>query len=208
MIGRSEVTRLEDARAALDRRPARLRARADFDQHASVALVLVAEPDDLSLLFIRRREHPSDPWSGHTAFPGGRLDPGDDDARAAAERETFEEVGVDLASAAALGRLDDLAGRSASLLVSGFVYGLRRRPALTPNHEVDVARCMPLREIESTDHHLLRDFDYLGQSLYLPALRVFDPPAAPLWGLSYRFLELFMRIIGRPIPAMPWDEEL
>ncbi|NNL85157.1 MAG: NUDIX domain-containing protein, partial [Myxococcales bacterium] len=48
------------------------------------------------VLFIERARHPDDPWSGHMALPGGRLDPVDASLRAAAERETREEVGVEL----------------------------------------------------------------------------------------------------------------
>jgi len=202
------MDRFAEVRAALDAHPPLLRDPADFEQHASVALVLIPSNGDLDVLFIRRRLSPSDPWSGHTAFPGGRLDRSDADVRAAAMRETFEEVGVDLAGAETLGRLDDLAGKSASLVVSGFVYGLAFAPELTINYEVDEARFMPLAEIESPAHHTVSGFEYLGQTLSLPAIRVFEPPALPLWGLTYRFLELFMGRIARSIPPMPWDEEL
>ncbi len=204
------MTRLADVRAALDARPARVRDPADFEQHASVALVLAPSVagDDLDLLFIRRRHHPTDPWSGHTAFPGGRIDGVDADPRAAAERETLEEVGVDLTTADLLGRLDDLSGKSASLVISCFAYGVESQRPLEPNYEVDEARFMSLAEVESPTHHAVSGFEYLGQTLELPAIQVFEPPAIPLWGLTYRFLELFMCAIERPIPQMPWDDAL
>src|SRR5262249_28795811 len=78
-----------------------------------------------------------DPWSGHMAFPGGRVDPGDADARAAAERETLEELGLSLEGAERLGQLDDLnAGIRlvAPLVLSAFVYRLDARAPLPPNH--------------------------------------------------------------------------
>lgn len=199
---------LDEVAAALDRRPPLIRDGSQFDQQAAVSLVLCPAQDDLSLLFIKRREHEEDPWSGHSAFPGGRIDPGDDDARAAALRETLEEVGLDLERARALGRLDDLTGRSASLVVSAFVYGLPEPWPLEPNYEVEDARYMPLVEIGDTARQVHADFEYRGQKLALPAIRVFDPPAIPLWGLSYRFLELLMGALARPIPPMPWDESL
>jgi hypothetical protein len=31
-------------------------------------------------------------------------------------------------------------------------------------------------------------------------------PSPALWGLSYRFLELLMDRVGRPIPAMTWAD--
>ena len=77
--------RLAAASPGLDRKPAKL--------CASVALVIREMGADLEALFIRRAEHADDPWSGHLAFPGGRLDASDKDARHAAERETIEELG-------------------------------------------------------------------------------------------------------------------
>ena len=61
---------------------------------AAVAMVLRPAAGGASeVLLIERAEKPGDPWSGHMAFPGGRLDPSDPDPRFTAERETFEEVG-------------------------------------------------------------------------------------------------------------------
>ena len=61
---------------------------------AAVAAVLGPTPEGLQLLFIERAQHPDDPWSGHIAFPGGRIEIDDPSPRAAAERETLEEVGT------------------------------------------------------------------------------------------------------------------
>jgi 8-oxo-dGTP pyrophosphatase MutT (NUDIX family) len=51
---------------------------------------------DPEILFIKRAGRAGDRWSGHTALPGGKRDPADVDDRAAAVRETQEEVGLDL----------------------------------------------------------------------------------------------------------------
>ena len=66
------------------------------------------------LLFIRRSHSSSPPsshgrWSSHIAFPGGRHEPSDESALYTALRETWEEIGVDLAERdfVQVGRLDE-----------------------------------------------------------------------------------------------------
>ncbi|KAG2224446.1 hypothetical protein INT45_010512, partial [Circinella minor] len=63
-----------------------------------------SEPE---LLFIQRATRATDRWSGHVAFPGGKNEPGETDEQTA-ERETMEEIGLDLNSSAFLpvGTLD------------------------------------------------------------------------------------------------------
>lgn len=51
---------------------------------------------DPEVLFIKRASRKGDRWTSHIAFPGGRRDPTDGDDKAAAVRETWEEVGLDL----------------------------------------------------------------------------------------------------------------
>lgn len=61
------------------------------------------------ILFIRRTTRPSDRFSSHIAFPGGRQEPSDDSSHYTALRETWEEIGLDLAEKEyiSVGRLDD-----------------------------------------------------------------------------------------------------
>ena len=136
---------------------------------AAVAVVLRDAAAGPEVLLIERARHPEDPWSGHMAFPGGRVDPGDSDTRAAAERETLEEVGLSLAGAEPLGRLDDLEGRHAGrplpLVISAWVYHVTEPRPLALNHEVaDDAvgaaraprRSGPARRVPDTDRRLPR----------------------------------------------------
>lgn len=54
------------------------------------------EHGDPEVLFIKRASRVGDRWTGHVALPGGKRDPEDADDKAAAIRETSEEVGLDL----------------------------------------------------------------------------------------------------------------
>jgi len=169
---------------------------------AAVAAVLRPGELGAELLFIERAQHPGDPWSGHMAFPGGRLEPDDPTLQHTAARETLEEVGLDLADAPMIGRLDDLEGRRdgrpAGLVISAFVYAAAEPPELVCNREVQEALWVPVREL----------FDARRQVPYVtpridhtfPGIRVSETEAHIVWGLTYRFVELFLGIIGRPIP--------
>jgi 8-oxo-dGTP pyrophosphatase MutT (NUDIX family) len=187
-------------------RPRRLES--DVRIRAAVSLVLCEGAEDLRLLMIRRAETEGDRWSGHIGFPGGRMEPSDADERATAERECREELGLDLRAARPLGRLDDLGGTVESVRVSAFVYGVTTEPRLRPNHEVQQAFWRDLADFEDPVHQLERRFPYGDEMLELPALRVSEGEGPLLWGLSYRFLELLMGSIGRPIPPMQWREDL
>ena len=175
---------------------------------AAVALVLREVGADLEVLFIRRAEYEGDPWSGDLAFPGGRIDPGDADSRAAAERESMEELALDLSEARLLGRLNDVLGHVESLRVSAFVYGIEGDPRLVPNYEIREAFWTPLHVCADEGRQGVRDFGYLEKTTEFPMIRLLDDERAPvLWGITYKFLENFMGVIGRPVPYMPWVED-
>lgn len=62
------------------------------------------------ILYIKRATRNTDRWSAQVAFPGGRQEPDDEDSKYTAMRETWEEVGIDLAEKKEfmdIGRLDD-----------------------------------------------------------------------------------------------------
>ena len=80
---------------------------------AAVLLGLVPRAGGIRVLLTRRTEDLRH-HAGQVSFPGGRIEPADRDAVAAALRETEEEVGIPAAQLAPLGFLDPLA------TVSGF----------------------------------------------------------------------------------------
>ncbi|OOF96176.1 hypothetical protein ASPCADRAFT_396812 [Aspergillus carbonarius ITEM 5010] len=64
-----------------------------LDTFFSQSWVQNGEPE---AIFIKRASRVGDRWTGHVALPGGKRDPGDVDDKAAAIRETAEEIGLDL----------------------------------------------------------------------------------------------------------------
>jgi 8-oxo-dGTP pyrophosphatase MutT (NUDIX family) len=171
-------------------------------KHAAVAAVLHEAAGVPELLFIERAEHPNDPWSGHMAFPGGRVDPGDATPQHAAERETREEVGLELAGAELLGRLDDVEGAPPgfdSLVVSAFVYHLEHRVPPTLNHEVRDALWVPMATPLAGSRHVPFFWPREQRETHYPGILVGRPERHVVWGLTYRFLELFFTAIGRKL---------
>lgn len=79
-------------------------------------------PAGLDILFIERAAHDRDPWSGHMAFPGGRVDPGDASPLAAAVRETMEEIGVVLDPANLIASVREIQASAKGSFLSMIVY--------------------------------------------------------------------------------------
>ncbi|GAA5913973.1 hypothetical protein JCM5296_006716 [Sporobolomyces johnsonii] len=94
------------------------------------ALPWVNDPrTTVEILYIKRATRTSDKWSGHVAFPGGRQEPEDESAEFTALRETWEEVGLDLAEKEwiSIGQLDDREittslGKRLLMILSPFVF--------------------------------------------------------------------------------------
>ncbi|HVR70185.1 MAG TPA: CoA pyrophosphatase [Vicinamibacteria bacterium] len=190
-----------DIRAALRSRPPQ-RVVEPVTAHAAVAVVLREGRASIEILFIRRAEHPADPWSGQMAFPGGRAEPGDADLRATALRETREEVGLDLeAQAEHLGALDEVRAmarmRPLDLAISPFVFRLQGDavPVLSP--EVCSVHWLPLDDLLGPTRHSTLDYEHQGDTLRFPCLRVEE---LVIWGLTYR---MFMSFQERVRPATP-----
>ncbi len=162
---------------------------------AAVAVVLRDAATGPEVLLIERARHPDDPWSGHMAFPGGRVDPGDSDSRAAAERETREEVGLTLDGAELLGRLDDIEGRHAgrplSLVISAWVYHVKEHEPLVTNCEVETTLWVPLARLVDPSHRV----EYPTAAGGFPGILVGEPDRHIVWGLTYRFLEILLERI-------------
>jgi 8-oxo-dGTP pyrophosphatase MutT (NUDIX family) len=200
---------MEEIRRTLSAYRPTLRER-ELERRASVALVLRdVSPVGPELLFIERATKDGDPWSGHMAFPGGRVDLGGETPEQAAVRETLEEVGLVLAPSTRLGRLDDLEGRHAGrppgLVISAFVHHLDAPGELIPQEsEVRAAFWVPVASLIEPARRVRRAFRGTG-SFEFPGIVVGEPDRHVVWGLTYRFLEVFFRVIGEPFDAS-WGE--
>src|SRR3546814_1083316 len=85
----------------------------DWSSDVCSSDLLVPRAEGVQVLLTRRTDGPRH-HGGQVAFPGGRVEPGDADACAAAIREANEEIGIVSAELQPMGWLDPLA------TVSGF----------------------------------------------------------------------------------------
>lgn len=162
---------------------------------AAVALVLRQLPDDLELLFIERASDVRDPWSGHLAFPGGKVEPGEH-ARQAAERETREEIGLELGPERYLGRMSDIIGANLPVRVSCFAYFITSAN-IEPTISLEVRDVfwVPLSELLKPEQNKIETVGFSGRTLNVPAIVMPQPGKPVLWGLTYRLVMQFMEII-------------
>ncbi|WFD32433.1 hypothetical protein MSPP1_003480 [Malassezia sp. CBS 17886] len=120
------------------------------------------------LLFIKRAVRENDHWSAHMAFPGGRRDEEDESGLYTAMRETWEEVGIDLAESdyLSIGHLEDREitsslGKRLLMILSPYVF-LQLSPfSQTPN----------LQPSEVASLH------------WVPLALLYTP--TPVWGMIY-----------------------
>ena len=152
---------------------------------AAVAVCLLGG----AVLLARRAHHPLDPWSGHAALPGGRMDAGDPDLLETALRETREEVGFDpLEHGRLLGALGSYTGegrsRIAGVRVSVFVCELDREPVIELSSELDEAHWVPLSALQTTSVGVPE----LDEAVDAYELAVGERPLI-VWGITYRILE-------------------
>lgn len=165
-----------------------------------MALLVRPAAADLELLVIKRATRAGDPWSGHMAFPGGRQSVDDHSARETAERETYEEVGIDLSRVGRLlGRLDQVWPQSGApaIVISPFVYSVPTSPDLDLNYEVAAAFWIALQELSApgaaTEYlHALAS----GEELRFPAIAY---ESHVIWGLTHRIMTDFLDIVRRAL---------
>jgi 8-oxo-dGTP pyrophosphatase MutT (NUDIX family) len=158
---------------------------------AAVAAILREPSSATEILFIHRAEHPQDPWSGHMAFPGGRVEPGDADALAAAIRETREETGVDLqATASAIGRLAAVPavarGVRVGMVILPFVFALHHTPVLQLSSEVQEVVWVPLAFLAEPGNRSSLVWHHGGAAVTLPCYRY---QGHTIWGLTLRMVD-------------------
>ena len=138
--GQESTALAERLRAALDRQPIEPLLTGDDSvapgdlAPAAVLIAVTARPEPGVILTVRHADMRT--HAGQVAFPGGRIDDGED-ARAAALREAWEELGLEPAAVETIAALDPyrtITGFSVTPIIGVIPPGLPLAP-----HEAEVA---------------------------------------------------------------------
>jgi 8-oxo-dGTP pyrophosphatase MutT (NUDIX family) len=186
---------IDEIEAALAARPATIEALGPQTREAAVAIILRPGPGAPEVLFIKRAEKPGDPWSGHMAFPGGHREPEDGSMRVAAERETHEEVGIDLVRHGRyLGPIHQQRaaprGRTLDMIIAPEVFLLERPAPTILNYEVEDVVWLRLDALLDNRWHDTETLAVANSPTVFNGYRLPDSGYF-IWGLTYRMLKTF-----------------
>lgn len=153
-------------------------------RRAAVLIPLVARDEGVTVLLTQRTPHLAT-HAGQISFPGGRLEREDADARAAALRETEEEIGLSRAQIAVLGELEEYG------TVTGFrvtpVVGVVTPPFTLAPDPTEVAEVfeVPLAFIldPANRRHAVEMRDGIERDIYEIAFGSYR-----IWGFTARLL--------------------
>jgi len=159
---------------------------------AAVLVALIQHPDGATMLFTERAGHLRH-HAGQISFPGGRIEAGDADAKAAALREAQEEIGLDPALVVPLGFLPP------RLVISGFfihplVAVVQPGFTLVPdrNEVADVFE-VPLQHLLDTRNHQIRQ-----RHIGAVAFQAIDISWGQhrIWGATANIIQTLQRLIS------------
>jgi len=140
------------------------------------------------------------------AFPGGWIEPDDESAQSAAERETLEEIGLDLTRFGQLiGTLEPelpmmrVPGRTTP--IAPFVYLLDSEPnEYRPNEEVAELHWADIGSMLRHENVTSLEWNINDQSHTMPG---FDVNGRTVWGLTFRILNRLLGVIDPNFEPLP-----
>lgn len=136
------------------------------------------------VLYIKRASRDTDKWSAHVAFPGGRKEEGDENGLYTAMRETWEEIGLDLAENefVNVGKLDDR-----EITTS---LGKRLLMVLSPYVFVQTSPFSPIPDLQPSE---------VASAHWIPLSLLYTP--TPKWGVTS--VDIASRLAPKS-PAVRW----
>jgi len=174
---------------------------------AAVAICLRERNDELEILLMRRAFDENDPWSGQICLPGGRHEVSDESSRVTAERETQEEVGIQLNESHFISRCNDsyapIISNNKQVHISVYAYLIEKQIRTNINYEVAGCSWTPVSALADSLNY--REFSHPQQAdKTMQGIAIGTIPQEPepiLWGLTLRILTEFFSKLNLPLAA-------
>lgn len=199
-----------DLMRALSATPRRREANPKL-KHSAVMMILLEREwrgaPATHLVFIMKTSDGSR-HAGQIAFPGGKVDPGDASALAAALRETHEEVGVAPHQLEVIGSFGYFSTMTTGFDAAVFLARARKPLLYIPQHsEVAAVFEIPLEEIKqqfAPNMELRTPVDMLRLHFHVPIAEYIRFPLEThllphtqicIWGFTARVLQHFLQIL-------------
>ncbi|MGB7292745.1 MAG: CoA pyrophosphatase [Thermodesulfobacteriota bacterium] len=166
---------------------------------AAVMVILKDGGPGYSVLFIKRTENEGDVFSGHMAFPGGKMRIADKDTLDTAIRETVEETGIDInKSGTVIGELDDFYPNNPKAnhyVVTPYLSLLEEEVELKLDAaEVADSVWIPIQHLNNPRNQEVRILERKGR---VSEDFVFYYSDYVIWGMTGRILHQFLLLFGK-----------
>lgn len=166
-----------------------------FGVRASAVLAPLYEEDGHVHVVLTRRSQAMRSHKGEVSFPGGGMDPDDEDLLATALRESQEEIGLDPEAVEIIGELDHLSTVSSRSYIVPFVGVLPGRPHLTPNpNEVEAVLHVPLAELLLAEVYREERWGW-GVPLVDRPIYFFELVGDTVWGATASMLRNLLALV-------------
>ena len=160
----------------------------DLDTQAAVVVLLKTNGQDLQVLFVKRAEKSTDPWSGQIALPGGKRNPEDRNMKETVVRETVEETGINILEGYRfLGAMEPLRSiQKPEMKILPFVVLQEKEQAIELNEELTEYFWIPLKELVHNKRSV--KFSFGEYPAYIIEKNV-------IWGLTYKIMHKLLSLI-------------
>jgi 8-oxo-dGTP pyrophosphatase MutT (NUDIX family) len=170
----------------------------DGSGRRSAVLMALGETESGPAVLLIERAADMRAHAGQVAFPGGAIDPDDEDEAAAALREATEEVGLDPASVQVLQTLPAVYIPVTGFVVSPVLAWWQRPHPVAPVDPIEVARAavVPIAELvdPANRFRVVHPSGILGPGFEVAGLFV--------WGFTAGLLDRLLELGGW---SRPWD---
>ncbi|HLN21193.1 MAG TPA: CoA pyrophosphatase [Bacteroidales bacterium] len=163
-------------------------------REAAVLVILFPEQGSVHTLLMKRPDYTGH-HGGQISFPGGKMEPSDEDLVKTAVREAFEETGCKAENSGIIGSLTPLFIPVSNMLVTALICWFNELPELHPDsHEVEYLITVDLTKLLDPSAVRFKPMEIRGETY---DVRYFSYEGHVIWGATAMILNELLEIIKR-----------